>query len=78
MAFLNRKYLRKYLLGINMLYSFVNIIVYVFIQELQDLDSEFRDNHIDILTRFFLAFESVYKYITDLNRLVYYKQYLCV
>ncbi|CAB4023119.1 WASH complex subunit strumpellin, partial [Paramuricea clavata] len=36
--------------------------------ELQDLDSEFRDNHIDILTRFFLAFESVYKYITDLNR----------
>ncbi|XP_046858069.1 WASH complex subunit 5-like [Xenia sp. Carnegie-2017] len=36
--------------------------------ELQDLDSEFRDNHIDILTRFFLAFESVFKYITDLNR----------
>ena len=37
-------------------------------QELQDLDEEFRENHIEILTRFYKAFESVHKYITDLNR----------
>eukprot|EP00051_Salpingoeca_urceolata_P033878 m.22586 g.22586 ORF g.22586 m.22586 type:complete len:1163 (-) comp6876_c0_seq1:95-3583(-) len=36
--------------------------------ELQDLDEEFRENHIEILTRFYGAFESVYKYIVDLNR----------
>ncbi|XP_073257126.1 WASH complex subunit 5-like isoform X2 [Porites lutea] len=36
--------------------------------ELQDLDEEFRENHIEILTRFYKAFESVHKYITDLNR----------
>ncbi|XP_072908939.1 WASH complex subunit 5 [Hemitrygon akajei] len=36
--------------------------------ELQDLDEEFRDNHIEILTRFYLAFESVHKYVFDLNR----------
>uniref|UniRef100_A0A8C5PLS0 WASH complex subunit 5 n=1 Tax=Leptobrachium leishanense TaxID=445787 RepID=A0A8C5PLS0_9ANUR len=36
--------------------------------ELQDLDEEFRENNIEILTRFYLAFESVHKYIVDLNR----------
>ncbi|XP_078253866.1 WASH complex subunit 5 [Rhinoraja longicauda] len=36
--------------------------------ELQDLDEEFRENHIEILTRFYLAFESVHKYVFDLNR----------
>ncbi|XP_070556885.1 WASH complex subunit 5-like [Ptychodera flava] len=36
--------------------------------DLQDLDEEFRENHIEILTRFYLAFESVHKYIRDLNR----------
>uniref|UniRef100_A0A3P8VPU0 WASH complex subunit 5 n=1 Tax=Cynoglossus semilaevis TaxID=244447 RepID=A0A3P8VPU0_CYNSE len=36
--------------------------------ELQDLDEEFRENHIEILSRFYLAFESVHKYIVDLNR----------
>ncbi|XP_064625131.1 WASH complex subunit 5-like isoform X1 [Lineus longissimus] len=36
--------------------------------ELQDLDEEFRENHIEILTRFYLAFESVHKYVVDLNR----------
>ncbi|XP_076462616.1 WASH complex subunit 5-like [Babylonia areolata] len=36
--------------------------------ELQDLDEEFRENHIDILTRFYQAFASVHKYVTDLNR----------
>lgn len=36
--------------------------------ELQDLDEEFRENHLEILTRFYHAFESIYKYITDLNR----------
>ncbi|XP_025778302.1 WASH complex subunit 5 [Puma concolor] len=36
--------------------------------ELQDLDEEFRENHIEIVTRFYLAFQSVHKYIVDLNR----------
>ncbi|XP_053393927.1 WASH complex subunit 5-like isoform X1 [Mercenaria mercenaria] len=36
--------------------------------ELQDLDEEFRENHIEILTRFYQAFSSVHKYVTDLNR----------
>uniref|UniRef100_A0A8C4Z0V9 WASH complex subunit 5 n=1 Tax=Gadus morhua TaxID=8049 RepID=A0A8C4Z0V9_GADMO len=36
--------------------------------ELQDLDEEFRENNIEILTRFYLAFESVHKYIMDLKR----------
>ncbi|KAK2144442.1 hypothetical protein LSH36_756g00059 [Paralvinella palmiformis] len=35
---------------------------------LEDLDEEFKENHIDILTRFYLAFESIHKYVTDLNR----------
>ncbi|KAG8184568.1 hypothetical protein JTE90_007684 [Oedothorax gibbosus] len=33
--------------------------------QLQDRDEEFKENFIDILTRFYLAFESVQKYITD-------------
>uniref|UniRef100_A0A670JWH3 WASH complex subunit 5 n=1 Tax=Podarcis muralis TaxID=64176 RepID=A0A670JWH3_PODMU len=36
--------------------------------DLQDLDDEFRENNIEILTRFYLAFQSVHKYIVDLNR----------
>ncbi|KAG1662783.1 WASH complex subunit 5 [Nymphon striatum] len=36
--------------------------------QLQDLDEEFRDNHIEMLSRFYLAFESVHKYVIDLNR----------
>ena len=35
---------------------------------LEDLDEEFKENHIEILTRFYVAFESVHKYITDLNQ----------
>ncbi|ELU12274.1 hypothetical protein CAPTEDRAFT_155968 [Capitella teleta] len=35
---------------------------------LEDLDEEFKENNLEILTRFYLAFESVHKYITDLNR----------
>eukprot|EP00048_Salpingoeca_helianthica_P015709 m.228184 g.228184 ORF g.228184 m.228184 type:complete len:1164 (+) comp17418_c0_seq1:49-3540(+) len=36
--------------------------------ELQDLDEEFRENHMEILTRFYRVFEGVHKFITDLNR----------
>lgn len=36
--------------------------------DLQDLDEAFRENHMDILRRFYLAFESIHKYITDLIR----------
>jgi len=40
----------------------------IHLQQLQDLDEEFRENYIDILRRFYLVFESLHKYITDLNR----------
>ncbi|KAJ8877566.1 hypothetical protein PR048_022021 [Dryococelus australis] len=36
--------------------------------QLQDLDEEFRENYLEILTRFYLAFESIHKYVSDLNR----------
>uniref|UniRef100_H2YIV2 WASH complex subunit 5 n=1 Tax=Ciona savignyi TaxID=51511 RepID=H2YIV2_CIOSA len=36
--------------------------------QLQDLDDEFRENNIQILSRFYLAFESIHKYVVDLNR----------
>jgi WASH complex subunit strumpellin len=36
--------------------------------DLQNLDDEFKDNHLEILTRFYLAFESIHKYIMDLTR----------
>ncbi|GAM16870.1 hypothetical protein SAMD00019534_000450, partial [Acytostelium subglobosum LB1] len=36
-------------------------------RDLVDLEAEFRDNHIDILVRFYHLFESVYKYIKDLE-----------
>ncbi|XP_020897630.1 WASH complex subunit 5 [Exaiptasia diaphana] len=36
--------------------------------DLQDLDEELRENNIEILTRFYMAFESVHKYVSDLNR----------
>ena len=37
-------------------------------QTLQDLDEELGKNHLEILTRFYLVFESIHKYISDLNR----------
>lgn len=36
--------------------------------DLQDLDAEFRETHLEILRRFYFAFESVHKYVSDLNR----------
>nr|XP_018671591.1 WASH complex subunit 5 isoform X1 [Ciona intestinalis] len=36
--------------------------------QLQDIDEEFRENNLPILTRFYLAFESIHKYVVDLNR----------
>ena len=38
--------------------------------ELQDLDEEFRENHMEILTRFYRVFESVLKYVQDMQRLL--------
>ena len=32
------------------------------------LDDEFKFNHLEILTRFYLAFESIHKYVVDLTR----------
>lgn len=37
------------------------------LQTLQELDEELRNNFSEILLRFYLVFESVHKYITDLN-----------
>lgn len=37
---------------------------------LQEKDDEFRENFMDILARFYLAFESIHKYAFDLNRLL--------
>lgn len=31
------------------------------------MDEEFRDNQLEILKRFYLVFESIHMYITDLN-----------
>jgi hypothetical protein len=39
-------------------------------QDLLELDEEFRENHMEILMRFFTAFESVYKYVVDLNQFI--------
>jgi WASH complex subunit strumpellin len=36
-----------------------------------ELDEELRKNYIEILTRFYLAFESVHKYVCDLNTFLY-------
>lgn len=44
----------------------------LFYQDLQDLDEELRENNIEILTRFYMAFESVHKYVSDLNRYVHF------
>ncbi|KAL3276150.1 hypothetical protein HHI36_020869 [Cryptolaemus montrouzieri] len=35
---------------------------------LRDLDEEFRDNHIEIITRFYVVFKSIHTYIIDLNQ----------
>ncbi|XP_011504242.1 PREDICTED: WASH complex subunit strumpellin [Ceratosolen solmsi marchali] len=34
---------------------------------LQELDEKLRDNYSEILSRFYLGFESIHKYVTDLN-----------
>ena len=45
-------------------------IIPICFQTLQDLDDEFRENYIEILRRFYLAFESIHKYIVDLNQYI--------
>ncbi|XP_066254336.1 WASH complex subunit 5 isoform X1 [Euwallacea similis] len=37
---------------------------------LRELDEEFRDNHIEIIKRFYLLFESIHSYIMDLNHYI--------
>lgn len=37
---------------------------------LAELDEEFKDNYLPILKRFYLLFESVFKYITDLGQYI--------
>lgn len=46
----------------------MSICCYFFLTQSKDLielDSEFRENHLEILKRFYLLFESLYKYIKD-------------
>lgn len=38
--------------------------------ELQDLDDEIRENYLDLLTRFYLAFESTHQYASDLQQFI--------
>ncbi|XP_011207419.2 WASH complex subunit homolog 5 [Bactrocera dorsalis] len=38
--------------------------------ELQDLDDEVRENYLDLLTRFYLAFESTHQYAVDLKQFI--------
>ncbi|GLV32181.1 Strumpellin [Carabus blaptoides fortunei] len=38
--------------------------------DLQDLDEEFRENYLETITRFYLAFESIHTYISDLNHFI--------
>ncbi|KAG8225241.1 hypothetical protein J437_LFUL008778 [Ladona fulva] len=38
--------------------------------KLQDLDEEFRETYVEILSRFYLAFESIHKYVSDLNHFI--------
>ncbi|CAD7002477.1 unnamed protein product [Ceratitis capitata] len=38
--------------------------------ELQDLDDEVRENYLDLLTRFYLAFESTHQYAVDLKHFI--------
>jgi len=40
----------------------------LYAQGLEDVDEELKENHLEILTRFYQAFESIHKYVTDLNR----------
>lgn len=44
------------------------LMLFVCMQELQDRDEEFRENNLEILTRFYKAFESIHRYVIDLNR----------
>ncbi|CAL8094255.1 unnamed protein product [Orchesella dallaii] len=37
---------------------------------LLELDNEVRENYLELLTNFYLLFESVYKYVTELNKFV--------
>lgn len=37
---------------------------------MQDLDAEFRDNHIQIIERFYLAFKSIHTYVCELNHYI--------
>jgi len=39
-------------------------------ESFQDLDDEIKENYLEIVTRFYLLFESIHKYILDLNRFV--------
>jgi len=43
-------------------------VMYCDAQGLEDIDEEFKENNLEILTRFYQAFESIHKYVTDLNR----------
>lgn len=39
-------------------------------QALFELDNEIRENYLELLTDYYFLFESVYKYVTELNKFV--------
>lgn len=42
--------------------------MYVSLQNLQDIDDEFKQNHLTIITRFYSVFEGIHTFVMDLNR----------
>lgn len=42
----------------------------IFDQALLELDNEIRENYLELLTNFYFLFESIYKYITELNKFI--------
>lgn len=46
------------------------MLIVLFIQELLDLDESFRESYLPLLDRFFLLFESIYKYHADFTILM--------
>lgn len=41
------------------------------LQNLLDLDEQIRENYLEILTRVYLAFESIHQYVTDLKTFIH-------
>lgn len=43
---------------------------HITIQDIDSFDKRFRDSYIEIIKRFYLAFESIHQYVVDLNSFI--------